>query len=57
MSQREWQSSTAIIEKAVAILEDENPMTIRQLFYRLVSVQRETNETVAATIKQMMVTT
>jgi hypothetical protein len=38
MSQGEWRSTTGIIEAAVEILGDENPMTIRQLFYRLVSV-------------------
>ena len=35
MSQGEWQSSTDLIEAAVEILENENPMTIRQLFYLL----------------------
>jgi len=37
MSQGEWQSTTRIIDAAIEVLADENPMTIRQLFYRLVS--------------------
>jgi len=38
MAKREWQSTTELIDRAIEILKVENPMTIRQLFYRLVSV-------------------
>jgi hypothetical protein len=38
MAKGEWEKTTQLIETAVGILEIENPMTIRQLFYRLVSV-------------------
>jgi hypothetical protein len=38
MAKGEWQKTTLLVESAVGILEIENPMTIRQLFYRLVSV-------------------
>jgi hypothetical protein len=38
MAQSEWRSTTALIEHATKILEQESPMTVRQLFYRLVSV-------------------
>jgi len=38
MAKGEWKKTTRLIEAAVNILEQENPMTIRQLFYRLVSV-------------------
>ncbi len=37
MAQGEWRTTTAMIDRALEILEEENPMTIRQLFYRLVS--------------------
>jgi hypothetical protein len=33
----EWKETTELIRAAVEILEVENPMTVRQLFYRLVS--------------------
>ncbi len=39
----EWQETTDRIAGAVDILEAENPMTIRQLFYRLVSKGLITN--------------
>lgn len=38
MAKGEWDKTTRLIETAVEILEVENPMTIRQLFYRLVSI-------------------
>lgn len=38
MAKGEWDKTTRLIDTAVGILEIENPMTIRQLFYRLVSV-------------------
>jgi hypothetical protein len=37
MAKGEWKRSTQLIDLAVTVLESENPMTIRQLFYRLVS--------------------
>lgn len=37
MARGEWKESTKLVDAAVDILEQENPMTIRQLFYRLVS--------------------
>jgi hypothetical protein len=37
MAQGEWKSTTALIDACVEILKVESPMTIRQLFYRLVS--------------------
>jgi hypothetical protein len=37
MSRAEWSSTTGFIKHCVEILEAENPMTVRQLFYRLVS--------------------
>ena len=37
MSRGEWNETTELIRAAVEILEAENPMTVRQLFYRLVS--------------------
>lgn len=37
MAQAEWTKTTSLISQAVEILEQEYPMTIRQLFYRLVS--------------------
>lgn len=37
MAQGEWKSTTQLIEAGLRILKKENPMTIRQLFYRLVS--------------------
>jgi hypothetical protein len=45
MAQAEWKESTDLINAAVRILEAENPMTIRQLFYRLVSIHAIMNET------------
>jgi hypothetical protein len=38
MAQNEWKSTTQLIAQATAILAEESPMTIRQLFYRLVSI-------------------
>jgi hypothetical protein len=37
MAQGEWKVTQHFIEQALAILEAEHPMTVRQLFYRLVS--------------------
>jgi hypothetical protein len=37
MSQGEWKETSELIRTAIAILEVEHPMTVRQLFYRLVS--------------------
>ncbi len=37
MAKGEWKGTTEFIEKALSILKDEHPMTVRQLFYRLVS--------------------
>jgi len=37
MARSEWARTTEFIEAAVAILEEQQPMTIRQLFYALVS--------------------
>lgn len=37
MAKAEWQQTKVLVETAVSILEAESPMTIRQLFYRLVS--------------------
>jgi hypothetical protein len=38
MAKAEWTKTTDLIRVATAILEGEYPMTIRQLFYRMVSV-------------------
>lgn len=38
MSKSEWAKTTELINAAIAVLQAENPATIRQLFYRLVSV-------------------
>ena len=38
MSTREWKETTKLIEASVAILAEQSPMTIRQLFYRLVTL-------------------
>jgi len=38
MAQGEWESTKRLIGQAAGILAAESPMTIRQLFYRLVSV-------------------
>ena len=38
MARGEWASTKRLIEQAAAILAEKSPMTIRQLFYRLVSV-------------------
>jgi hypothetical protein len=43
MAKAEWQTTTTLIDEALAILEDEYPMTIRQLFYRLVSAAGDHN--------------
>jgi hypothetical protein len=37
MARGEWQSTTELVNAAIQILMVESPMTIRQLFYRLVS--------------------
>lgn len=37
MAQGTWQKTRKLIEQARAVLEAENPMTVRQSFYRLVS--------------------
>jgi hypothetical protein len=37
MAQGEWKRTTDLIERAVSILTEQWPMTIRQLFYQLVS--------------------
>lgn len=37
MAKAEWQQTKALVEAAVNILQAESPMTVRQLFYRLVS--------------------
>jgi hypothetical protein len=37
MAQGEWEATREFIEAGLTILEQENPMTVRQLFYRLVS--------------------
>jgi hypothetical protein len=37
MATGEWARTTKLIEDAIEILEEQNPMTIRQLFYQLVS--------------------
>jgi len=39
----ENRKTTALIEAAISILAEQNPMTIRQLFYRLVSVRAVPN--------------
>ena len=39
----ENRKTTALIDAAISILAEQNPMTIRQLFYRLVSKQRVPN--------------
>lgn len=36
MSQKEWQETTELIRAALVILEEQQPMTIRQLFYAFV---------------------
>jgi hypothetical protein len=38
MAKAEWQETTSFIEAMISILDAEHPMTVRQLFYRLVSV-------------------
>lgn len=43
MAKGEWKNTTALIEAAISILAEQNPMTIRQLFYRLVSKSRVPN--------------
>jgi len=43
MSQREWAETRQAISEMLAILEAEHPMTVRQLFYRLVSAGSITN--------------
>src|SRR5690242_15829915 len=43
MAKGEWDKTKNLIAAAVDILAEENPMTVRQLFYRLVSVGELTN--------------
>jgi hypothetical protein len=38
VAQGEWKNTTRLIAQAKSILAEESPMTIRQLFYRLVSI-------------------
>lgn len=44
MAKGEWKATTALIDSALHILAEQNPMTIRQLFYRLVSVHAVPND-------------
>jgi hypothetical protein len=44
VAKSEWAKTTKLIDAAVGILEDQHPMTIRQLFYRLVSTGLVTND-------------
>jgi hypothetical protein len=37
MAKSEWTKTTQLIDRAVEILDEQNPMTVRQLFYQLVS--------------------
>lgn len=39
MAQGEWSTTTEFIKACIAILEIEHPMTVRQLFYRLISAE------------------
>jgi len=43
MAQGTWRSTARLIEQARRILDEESPMTIRQLFYRLVSAEAVEN--------------
>lgn len=43
MSKAEWAGTTEFISEMLSILEAEHPMTVRQLFYRLVSAGTITN--------------
>jgi hypothetical protein len=45
MSQREWTETSEAINAMLVILEAEHPMTVRQLFYRLVSSGAISNST------------
>lgn len=47
MAKNEWGATTALIDAAARILKAENPMTVRQLFYRLVSVELVPNSRAA----------
>jgi hypothetical protein len=38
MAKAEWRETTKLVDRAVKILEEQNPMTVRQLFYQLVSL-------------------
>jgi len=38
MAKGEWRTTTALIDRAREILDRENPMTVRQLLYRLVGI-------------------
>jgi hypothetical protein len=38
MARNEWKKTTQLVKAAVEILEREHPMTLRQCFYRLVSI-------------------
>jgi hypothetical protein len=44
MAKGEWQSTTRVVEMLLSILEQEQPMTIRQLFYRGVSAGEIDND-------------
>jgi hypothetical protein len=43
MARGEWAETTQLIEDSVAVLKEQNPMTIRQLFYQPVSRETLTN--------------
>src|SRR2546430_5513384 len=43
MARGEWNKTKVLVDTSCGILEIENPMTVRQLFYRLVSVGALTN--------------
>jgi hypothetical protein len=47
MARGEWEESSRLIQVATRILRDENPMTIRQAFYRLVSAGYISNNVAA----------
>ena len=44
MAKAEWKRTTELIDAATEILEEQQPMTIRQLFYRLVSTDLIPND-------------
>jgi hypothetical protein len=37
MAKSEWRNTTKLVNRAVEILEEQNPMTVRQLYYQFVS--------------------